>query len=392
MSNNSRFIYYCMIILIALKPIVDMFYRTRWMDGALLAGEILLAIFLCNKHRYKLDKVDVIPLIWFMLFVFSLALSGSNTDWISWIKLMSIFPVYYVGKYLPVAEDAKTIRILQWSLLAVLLCNIVALVLGVGYIEWAQQAQTFAGLYYFKTDLALAMAQVILIMLISKPLKWFYVCAAVVASCIALITNSRIYFAIIFILWVVCLGWEHWKNTKIKFSHIAVLGIVIIGLSVVLLVILAKIPFFRERNFISFTTEGSFRDMMIYNLMYRNIIWADTMDWYLKGDWIHILFGNGVSMLRPWYDAHSLYTTAIYQFGIVGVLLLLALIIWAWNIIRDRADGPIYYLNIGLWIVFLVAGVSYTTAESTQYTWVIAFLVGALSARTSVIGKTKTEC
>ncbi len=76
------------------------------------------------------------------------------------------------------------------------------------------------------------------------------------------------------------------------------------------------------------------------------------------------------------WEAHSLYVATIYKFGVIGVIAFIALVVWAWKLLRDRADKRIYFINIGLWIIFLIAGISYTTAESTQYTWLLAFFMG----------------
>lgn len=367
------------LFIIILKPIVDMFYAVRALDAVLLCASIALIGFSAIGQGIRIGKQDIIPGLWLLCLAGSLCITRSNTDWIVLIKILSVFPVYYMGKLVKQSQFVGQIRWAQRCYGIVLFSNILVLVLGFGYQVWAQGAKTFSGVYYFKTDLALAMAQVLLFMLSSEKISWKQFTLCVLAGILILLSNSRIYFAIALLIVGVCGVWSYWKGTKLSFRSIALFSLSILLISVILLVVLAQIPFFKNRNFISFTTQGSIKDMMVYNLMYRNIIWADMLNYYKGQGLIHIIFGNGCSDWMPWYDAHSLYVTTIYKFGIVGVLLLVSIIIWAWRIIRDNTSGKMYFLTIGLWIIFLVAGISYTTAESTQYTWWIAFIMGMIS-------------
>ncbi len=280
--------------LMGLKPIVDMAYAARWMDGILLFGMILLAVRLLKKEDFEQYRQNIVPLIWFILLLISLLMSMNETYWIGWIKLASIFPVYFVALHFKEEYLDKLLWVLQISYLIVLAVNIILLITGSGFQTWAYEAQTFTGPYYFKTDLAVAMAQVLLIATMRYPMKGLQWGMGILAIIIALLTNSRIFFAIILLLVAICGVWAHKSGKKLKFGIIvAVVGLLIV-LSVLLITALALIPFFKEKNFISFTIQGSLWDMMLYNLMYRNVIWRDLIIDYLQGDFWHILLGKGV--------------------------------------------------------------------------------------------------
>ncbi len=369
------------IVLISCKPIADMFYTARWLDGIMLVGIILLACISVQKKDIQKIHEHRGPVICFLICCLSLLMSNIGTYWIAWIKLMSIFPVYVVGVCFSQEKISKLIRGLQIIYSIVLLINVVMIVAGDGYQVWAKGAETFSGMYFFKTDLAVAMAQVILLAMASYPMRWQHYLMAFLAVTLALLSNSRIFFAVIILLVLICGIWAHLKGTKLQFAKVVFTVCIILVLSVGLLVGIASIPFFRERNFISFTAEGSLWEMMVYNLMFRNIIWKDMLEGYLSGDIWHIVLGNGISSQMPWYDAHSLYVSAIYKFGIVGCVALVYLCVWAWTTLRDKADRRLYFLNIGFWIFFLIAGISYTTAASTQYTWLMAFFIAVVASR-----------
>ncbi len=381
LKKNNAYKEWVTIGLLGIKPITDMFYAARWLDTILLAGLMIIAVLYLDKNIFKQCKENRIVVVWLVLLILSLILSIKGTYWIGWIKLMSIFPVYVVGLYFSKQYTGRLLKVLQLSYAIVLAVNLILLITGNGYQTWAQDAQTFTGLYYFKTDLAVAMAQVLLFALASYSFRWPQWGMAILAIVIALLTNSRIFFAIIILLVLVCGFWGHLYGKKLHFGKIAGFVVGILILSVFLITGLASLPFFKERNFISFTTEGSLWDMMVYNLMSRNIIWRDMLEGYSQGNFGHILFGNGIASYMPWYDAHSLYVSTIYKFGIVGCVALVYLCVWAWITLRDKADRRLYFLNIGFWIIFLVAGISYTTAESTQYTWLMAFFMAAVASR-----------
>ncbi len=380
-NTIEQVLVFAIILIMALKPISDMFYATHLLDIVLLAMAVLAALVSLSISKFRLSRVDIVPLLWGALCCISLLMSGENTIWFTWIKVVSVFPIYVLGKQLTKDDEKILLAVIQLSLLVVLVTNLIALLMGQGYKEWAQGAQTFAGMYYFKTDLALAMAQVILFFLISKKLTFCHYIIIIIAAVLALLTNSRIYFAIILMLIAICGVYAHKNGKKINFIKTLGTTFLIITVSIVLIIGLAKIPFFAERNFISFTTEGSVWDMLIYNLMYRNVIWRDVLEYFFQADTLHILFGKGFTIDIPWYDAHSIYVTIIYKFGIIGVFSFCAFVVWAWRVIRDNTDGLSYFLNIGLWIILLVAGVSYTTGESTQYTWLVAMFCGCANGR-----------
>lgn len=367
------------MLLIALKPVVDMFYELRGLDAALLIMALVLAVLLSLRNGVKVDRLDVVPMIWMVVILLSLLVSREETMWNPVIKLLSIFPIYYLGKYVPSDQNKMAQRMIRVTLLIVLGVNALLLLFGRGYQIWAQDANTFSGMYYFKTDLALAMAQVILFILVYRSAKWYHWISCTIAVILMILTNSRIYFAVTILLVCVCGIWFRWKGTKLEFKKVSVFAVVSLLVSVGLITAIAQMPFFRNRHFISFTMQGSIKDILVYNLMFRNIIWADIMQAYLKSGWVHILFGNGCNVNMPWHDAHSLYVATVYNFGIVGIVLLILLLVWAWKLVRDKSEDDLYFLNIGLWLILLTAGISYITMESTQYTWMTAFFMGMTS-------------
>jgi len=380
-SELNKALELAIMVLIALKPIVDMFYELRVLDGVLLVVALALVVVLSVCNGLKVSRVDVVPILWMLMIILSVLISRENTMWNPVIKLLSIFPIYYLGKYVPADQNLKAQGMLRGTLLIVLSINVLTLLCGKGYQVWAQDANTFSGLYYFKTDLALAMAQVILFILVYRSAKWYHWFACVAAAGLMILSNSRIYFAVTLILICICGIWFRWRGTKIEFKKISIFAITAILASVLLIAVMAQIPFFKSRHFISFTLDGSIKDILVYNLMFRNIIWTDVLKAYLKSGCFHILFGNGCNVNMPWHDAHSMYVATVYNFGIIGIVLLIMLLVWAWCLIRDGSDNQDYFLNLGLWIIILVAGISYVTTESTQYTWITGFYIGMISGK-----------
>ncbi len=367
------------VLVMVLKPISDMIYTTRAFDMVLLGLAIVAVPIGMYTTKYTVQKIDVIPLIWLALCILSLFMSGEETVWLVWGKVMSIFPIYVLGKFISSKDEVMIVRLVRISLLIVLITNLIVLFSGNGYQTWAQGARTFSGTYYFKTDLALAMSQVILLYLNDNKLRIRNYIILTVAIVLAILSNSRIYFAIILLLILVCGVWAHNVGRKLNFTKLLITVGIGIVLSIFLLVVLARIPFFRERNFISFTTDGTLHDMLIYNLMYRNIIWKDVLEYFYQSGAVFIFWGKGFTFDIPWYDPHNLYLTVLYKFGILGIIALIMLISWAWRNIQKYAENNRYFLNIGVWIIVLLAGLSYTTGESTQYTWLLAFFTGCIS-------------
>ena len=140
------------------KPIADMFYAYSVIDYMLMAAALVL-MFLSFRNIEYFISTDWLAIIYMALLAFTL-FRNSGEGITHFIKMSSAFVLYFIGRGFSY-QTKECCRSLIASQRIVLLCNVMLLITGGGYILWGS-AVTFRGMYFYKTDFSMRPAN-----------KWF---------------------------------------------------------------------------------------------------------------------------------------------------------------------------------------------------------------------------
>ncbi len=366
-------------VLLGCKLIVDMFPAFALLDYAMLVSALMLFVAALREFaKIKLGLIDAAALFVGLLLVRN-ALYDPEGAVIA-VKIASALLLFFVGRVVWRGID-QVLRCLWIAAITVLVVNSVTLATGVGFQIWGGGANTFSGMYFFKTDLASAMCFVVILALFyEKPWRVLRIAVVVAASILLLLSNARAYYFILPCL--LLFRWMLYKKVRLGVRHAAVVAIIIVAMLFVLR-FLGTTEFFQSMHFISFDFE-SFADLFNgSNTQGRDYLFAVQMGRVADSSLMNQLFGNGftgdvVLMNGALYAAHSLYIGTIFNLGYVGMALVVAIVLAA--IIRARciSNQAIGYFAISLAVTLLVSGISFDVLQYTANTWTPFFVFGVV--------------
>lgn len=351
-----------------LKPIVDMLYAYQILDIALL----LVAIFCFSKGKIiRLHVMDFIVFFLFVIFTFSLL---RNIEGFSvYVKISSGFFLYYLGrmyyKYWP-----KYLFQLQRGFLIILVITMMSYFTGTGFTQWGS-VNTFTGYYFFKTDLATAMAQCTVVFCLLPGLKKIDYLILAICSYFIIISNTRMYYFIIFILLFLIFYYQKYPNKRIRIN--GKFYILIVASIIGLLIILNIIGQYVE-GFLLFKFDNASDLMDGGNTQGRNQIWEGIYSYFAKQDFLTRLIGIDLisESLHGGNESHNVYLKILYSTGYLGIGLYLLFIITVFYFINKVKSSRLFYVTSSLFGIFLLGGISYSTILSTQVSWLPMFFIG----------------
>lgn len=369
-----------MEIVLFLKPIVDMLYQFQWLDVAL----ILLCIFFYvrSANLFQLCKFDAVILVMAVLFGFSFLRNTAGVA--DWIKIETGFFSYFLGRRL-YDRYKQYASYLVPGFFVVVLVTLVSYLTGAGFQMWGI-VNTFTGLYFFKTDLAAAMAQAIIFFSIfavevtdRKKRLLFY---GLILLCVffIVVSNARIYYFITIVLLAFIYGYRReligGERIKPNMKHFLVL--VFLSLLVLLLMnSLQDAGMGDEYLLVQFDEPEDLMDEK--NTQGRSVVWALILDYFFSQDFLSQLFGVDLvtdGIIGVICESHNLYIKVLFATGYVGFLFFACFVIMSIRLTRNIQEIELYYVTLGLLTIYLVSGVSYSTIVSTQLTWLPMFYLG----------------
>ncbi|WP_187265415.1 O-antigen ligase family protein [Reinekea thalattae] len=264
--------------------------------------------------------------LFYSLFVF---LSYPDSALIDFIKFSMISIGYFLGRIS--YQERVGYRFLFFiSAFAVLVFFVVSL-FGVGYKQWGSVV-TFSGGYYFKTDLAIAVAIFSIFIYVYLPVSFFsYLIFFSICGYLIFLSNSRICLPLIFLL--PFLVWYFRKGGAISLGFLLLCII-----SMALFVLVISLFDFSAFGFLAIDFNSFFSGE---NLQGRNKIWAALISHYQTYTPLEAVFGRGyladqeATSLYMYnfgsgsHRAHSSYFYLLLCTGIVGCLLFLCMVVQA---------------------------------------------------------------
>lgn len=387
-SNNKMSMQQAILLIFSAKIFSDILYDVIIIDAILLALAGVLLLFCVKTQGLTLNSMDACIVVLCVLFTFSYF--KSNNAYFDYIKIMSAFCIYFLGKYNVVTSTPLIKQMAQMFSVAMLI-NCIAIVSGHGVINW-YGAITLNGLYYFKTDLALAIAYfTIFQMLVCPKLKprWFIVVAF--AGVLTFFTNARIYYLIFAVL--LFLYYMYHQKMRFQLSIRLILSLVALGVfSIAALMIVANSAIAQELNLIAISISSPADLLSHSNLQGRNVIWGNLFADFNQESIFSQLFGTRLDYhfdsSRNGQDEHSTFVKVIITTGYVGFI---ALMLFCWKVykkIQTCQDLQLVYAVLMLAALFFISGISTSVILTTPNSWLPFFFFGMLSGYK---GKTRNE-
>lgn len=358
-----------------LKPLVDMLYVFQFLDVILM----VFCIYCFFTPRFKitpLKTIDIVALVLMLLFLFSFIRNPKG--WSQFLKIESSFLLYFLGRFYKMGFP-KLLQCLQRGFIPVLVVTVIAFLAKTGFVYWGQ-INTFKGVYYFKTDLALAMTQCFIVYGYHRGHNNKLLRYLILACCLffILIANARIYYLIMgLVLFITACYYYELKNRRIivrlnfKFWLYAAMLLV---LTVLIMIWLNGI--LGGSLLLVDPTDGLYGEA---NTQGRSIVWAEIYDIFANSNLLSRFMGIDLcSDISPslGHNSHSLYLKILFSTGYVGCLFFLFFIVLILKTISSLDNRFYFYITLTFFIMFILGGVSYITIESTQATWIAMFIVG----------------
>ncbi len=424
-------------VLLFLKPISDMFYKASLFDFLILAYALLVfgAYAVKNFKSFKdLRYIDYLTIA--MLAMLTLSLFKDFSGFRIYVKTASQFLIFLIGRYCK-ADYEKSISVLRASSLIVIFTNFVCLIIGLfngwGFCYWGD-ALTFRGLYYFKTDLAIAMLMSIIFILAAKSEKLYEkiinAVFVLMAIYIILTTNARISFLIAFIVLAVIFLELLENKLKLKklINIIDIRTIAAVFLCAVMsfgaVTLVSKLPMFDGNNFIGFDidkvtddVEGSVPGMSdgekteeneetvifgvniskIFSSVYtpsntqgRSQIWAKLFEKFGSASIVEQIFGIDLTSDQfahqpehpdKFVNSHSAYFKTLYSTGFIGVMIFVLFLFAIIYKSRNMKNRRLFFTVLQLLGLILASSLFNNSHEYTMITWMPMFFIGLMFAK-----------
>lgn len=371
-------------ILLLIKPVVDMLWFVAFLDYVLLIIAFFLFLRATYKSDFKLAASDMI--VFALLTMLSISFLQELNGFVVYVKIASALLLFFIGRAY-YSDFHYVIGSMKIGFGIVVVMNFVMLMLGQGF-QALGTVNTFVGMYYFKADLACAMSLSILVFLFWGNNKKIDIPILVAATLMLFLSNTRAYYIVI---GLVCALFVLYKR-----KHHLGLRTVLIFLAVAIVVMLAlnllsHTALFSKLGFISFRFDSFDELFNGENTQGRNQIWSFIIDKIGNGDLLQKLFGfdlvHDEALLGDTaFKSHSMYIGMLYNIGIVGVALFIALIVIV-AVKSARVANPTFsYFIWALLIQFSVSGISVNILQYTSSSWVPMFMFGVALSISDVRG------
>lgn len=373
-----------------LKFIFDMFYMQKILTVVISLFSFIILIISLKEYKMKFRLTDLFVLI--MIILFTRSFLKSTELYIDYLKIVSAFVMYFLGRIL-YTEENKIEKSILLSLSIVFVINLIVCLTGNGSTIWGS-ASTLRGLYYFKTDYACMLSFFLTFWLFSyNKNKLCKLIILLISIVLIILTNARIYYLISFM--IVIMYFLYKKNKKIisfRTMSTLLLGtiIVIFGISQ-----LSNLTFFREKNMIGLN-YNSIEDLYdSSNTQGRNEVWNTLLFNFSKQDIITRTFGTSLDFYKEnsynGYTEHNTYVKVLLNTGYFGLIVFILFICSILLSIRKINDYKTEYLIFTLILIFLVSGISAPTILYVNTSWLPLFYAGLSISNSLLIEKKENK-
>lgn len=373
-----------MELLIIFRFFVDFFWEFKFLNilhTAVICFFALLLFFTQRRISFKVIIPDIIIVFFIILCSISFLRSERNEDAIlDYLKMIPLLFYYIIGRSL-----SKRVKLNLVGFSCILFSTLLFLsaLLGYGYKYWGD-IYTFAGGYFFKTDVALAVLIFLSFSLSLDFNKFLKLYLFLISVFIVFVSNSRISIPIILMIYF--FSYMSMKNFMLNLSRqlFLTLFILIIGLSIF------SIVDFSKMGLIGFDLSDPFSEKSTQG---RSLIWSAIINYYNNFDLFNKIFGSGMASdlvaAKNFHEssrfesirAHSTYLWLLVCTGWSGLISFLSFIVSVFYIVIKRVrnnqyDEKYLFVFICLSFIFLIMSVSVELIIRTQITYLLFFFAG----------------
>lgn len=364
-----------------LKPIVDMLYEYQVLDVILI---LIGMFFLFQKPWPKMYQVDYVVITLMGLFLFSFL---KNIDgYVQLIKIESGFLLFFLGR-LYYKRCNKYISKISDSFLIVLLVCLLTYVTGMGFKQWGTR-NTFCGPYFFKTDLAAAMAQSLVLysFCIGDRKMNYLTFLPFLCLFFIMISNARMYYFIsVFIIFLYISYYLERKYHIVIVKLNANMFMMAFMILIIVLLLLNYLGSILGDQYLLFQFTGVDDIYSDSNTQGRNNIWADIYSKFTNSSFFYRLTGvdlcTDISDLG--HNSHNMYLKVLYSTGYLGCFFFFYFLYLLFNTFYRLRDRRWFFICLSFLTIYILSGVSYSSIESTQLTWLPMFFAGAAVSKSN---------
>ena len=389
-----------------LKQIVDMFYRYKILDYGMVVLCVGLLCMKIWKDKIYLHLKEFLCPADFAVVALMLVYVGAflryPAAYGTFFKVESAFLVYFLGRVYG-REIMKYGKVLAVAGYIAVYLNFFYRFYLFGFRLFLQPGEedllNRGGLYYYKTDLAVAIIiAMIFIYMFSeiKVLKWFTILP--VCGYMVLYSGARMQQAVIVVVYglIILHEIERLKNKKIILGAkcVRTISIALVVIIVCLFIVLEFFPFemYEEKVALSADWTNSIIERIMHS---RQAVWWGILQYFseqslftkmlgidLETEYLH----NSVGV-----RAHSMYIKQIYATGYAGCLLLWYLVSNILKKLSKEENRKLFYIVIMLWAMFMGSGLTIESMEYTQMSWFPMLFAGMLFSEKSTEDNKKAQ-
>lgn len=362
-----------MYVIIFLKPIVDMFYQYKLLDYVLMSIVVLCLPLVIRKIKV-ITVIDI--LVASIALIYTFTLLRTMIGGFAYIKVISGLLMYFLGRgSIYKLEQCKSSLVL--ASIIVIGVNAIIFVMGEGFTSWGAST-TFKGLYFYKTDLGIAMIQAAAAILffgsIKRELKFALIS---MSGLLVLFSNSRasiIIFVCIMYFYYLFNREQKSVNKTTSVSLRVVLGsLFAVTIAIMMVVKLQTLTMFADFHFLGFSDISN----VASNTQGRNLIWFQIWESFKSNPIFNQIFGVDLSS-DNWngYESHNSYLKILYNTGYLGLTLFVTFVFKYSTKLNYLRDRELFYFNLSALAIFLIQSISQSSIAFTQMTWGFMFFAG----------------
>ncbi len=360
---------------------------------------IILIVFIISsipKGKLRLGKRSksiVFLVLMMMILVFVSFLRKADISSFSvFFKITGSLLIFYYG--LLYRSDIFLVlnrlsRISVWGMLLFLVLSFFAF----SYQYWGDSF-TFKGLYYFKTDMALAIVVFISFMLLNEKLSIFLkILLFLIGLYLIFLTNARVHILTGILVFVI---YFFRRQLFVNLSRKLIVAMpLFLGVTLLSLIAYNQLVDSREGNNlkVELTSDDFFSES---NSQGRSVIWATLLMDYAESNVAEKLLGKNLTedyvIVNRWtgrdYGAHSTFFYLLIATGLVGVLLFVGIMVMFFRCIifltklqeingdQLLAKEKILFVTFSHLLIFLISSLTNTSIVFQQQTWFFMFFAG----------------
>ncbi|MCA9009887.1 MAG: O-antigen ligase family protein [Planctomycetaceae bacterium] len=380
-------------MILSLRLIADYLwqYKEVSVGVAVLASlQVVILLFIRPINRLMLTSA----LVFVLLLVVSIRdpENYDSTTLTVLLKLATLPVLLLAGSLSDVRRPLSGWLTLVSSLL--LIPILVSLFTGSGFLQWGA-ARTFAGGFFFKTDLAYFLTSAVIYFLAARNrlTDWVVAPAILMLAGLVFLSNARIYY-LIFPLIVLSI----WFQVYRRFKTDVFVGLILVSGLVFVSGVYFVAEVLRLDNMLLFDLNETLYSER--NTQGRSVIWASVWGHYISdltvlqkligeglgadGDFISHSLSEKHSELR---DCHNIYLYILVNHGIVGLGLFLTFLVswfrrfvWLSSQQLDAVAEETLCCSFAFGLVFCLAGLTNNVIVYAQSAWPFFFFAGRIFA------------